>query len=219
MSKLKKVKCAFCNTSFYPINEESNLCPSCLAKVKRVHRKLICLDYLGGKCEHCGEIDPSILTFHHVHPNEKVHNISSILDDSWSTIKRELDKCIILCLNCHKKHHENKNFLTKERIRDILTDKQYKDLKNDNIYSVIKPRELDKGGNGTTTCIRCGALIPKGRKVFCSDYCDEHAMLEAAEKDMLNIYKKIKKKGLQKAADTYEVSTGTVLEWLGYKIR
>lgn len=218
MSKIKKIKCEMCHTSFIPL-DGSKICPTCLIKIKRVHRKLICLDYLGGKCEHCGETNPTILTFHHVHPNEKVHNISSILDDSWSTIKRELDKCIILCLNCHKKYHENKNFLDMDNIKSVLTDEQYRKIKADDISSIIKPRGIDEGGNGETTCIRCGALIPKGRKVFCSDYCDEQAMVEATERNMLNIYKKIKKKGLSKAAEIYGISTGVILKNLGYKLK
>lgn len=218
MSKIKKIKCAFCHTSFIPL-DGGELCPSCLIKIKRVHRKLICLDYLGGKCEHCGETNPTILTFHHVHPNEKMHNISSILDDSWSIIKRELDKCIILCLNCHKKYHENKNFLDMDYIRDILTNEQLKNLEADNINSIIKPRGINEGGNGETTCIRCGSLIPKGRRIFCSDYCNEQAVTDFAEKDMLSLYKKIKKKGLSKAAEVYGTSTGAILKSLGYKTK
>lgn len=64
------------------------------------------LDYKGGKCEKCG-YNKSILAleFHHLDPKEKEFSISDIKLD-WENIKKELDKCILVCANCHREIHE-----------------------------------------------------------------------------------------------------------------
>ncbi|KKK68951.1 hypothetical protein LCGC14_2938920 [marine sediment metagenome] len=69
---------------------------------RRKFRKLAA-DYKGGKCTKCGYnkcLDA--LEFHHRNPTEKEFNISSSYCLSWENIKRELDKCDLLCANCHR---------------------------------------------------------------------------------------------------------------------
>jgi hypothetical protein len=62
------------------------------------------------KCEVCGENHPATLDFHHKNPSEKEIIISeSIWRWSWNSIKKEIDKCSVLCSNCHRKlHYEEK---------------------------------------------------------------------------------------------------------------
>ena len=66
--------------------------------------------YKGGKCERCGYnkcIDA--LEFHHLNPEEKEFGISAKgYTRSWEKVKEELDKCIMLCANCHREEHSNK---------------------------------------------------------------------------------------------------------------
>jgi ribosomal protein L30E len=70
---------------------------------KRTKIKLV--EYKGGKCEKC-EYKKCIeaLEFHHLNPNEKDFTISG---KSWSfdRLKEEVDKCILVCSNCHKEIH------------------------------------------------------------------------------------------------------------------
>ena len=65
------------------------------------------LEYKGSKCEKCGYNKCSeALEFHHKNPEEKDFNLSDrnlILD--WQEIKKELDKCILVCANCHREIH------------------------------------------------------------------------------------------------------------------
>lgn len=58
-------------------------------------------------CEHCGETAPECLHFHHVDPATKKFNLSNAASGGRSrhAILAELDKCIVLCANCHFKHH------------------------------------------------------------------------------------------------------------------
>ena len=73
------------------------------ARVKRENMKQRCLEYLGGKkCTRCGvdSLPYTCYEFHHVNGN-KVCEISKMLNKPWKLIKTELDKCIVLCRNCH----------------------------------------------------------------------------------------------------------------------
>ena len=52
-------------------------------------------------CVDCGEKDPDLLDFDHVN-GEKVGNISQMLTRSFETLKRELEKCDVRCVRCHR---------------------------------------------------------------------------------------------------------------------
>lgn len=74
---------------------------------KRTKEKLI--EYKGGKCEKCGYNKCSdALEFHHNNPNEKDFGISTRGDiKSFEALKKEVDKCTLLCSNCHRELHFN----------------------------------------------------------------------------------------------------------------
>lgn len=84
--------CKLCN------NEDS------LARQKKI--KAQCVDYKGGKCSHCGiKDDPCIYDFHHLDASKKSYTIARFASRSLEVLKSELDKCILLCSNCHRKQH------------------------------------------------------------------------------------------------------------------
>lgn len=68
--------------------------------------KLLAVAYKGGKCNLCG-YNKSIwaLEFHHRDPKEKEFTISGGTK-SFEKLKKELDKCDLLCSNCHSEEHE-----------------------------------------------------------------------------------------------------------------
>lgn len=65
------------------------------------------------KCQHCGETHPATLDFHHT--QDKDYGIASLInrtaltDKTRDLIKIEVQKCIILCSNCHRKLHWEDN--------------------------------------------------------------------------------------------------------------
>ena len=68
-----------------------------------------CVDYKGGKCCRCG-YDKYIgaLDFHHLDPSHKEHGIAGLRFTSFEKnekVKQELDKCILVCRNCHAEIH------------------------------------------------------------------------------------------------------------------
>lgn len=63
------------------------------------------VEYKGGSCIKCGYNKcMSALDFHHVNPVEKDFSISGGTK-SFESIKKELDKCILVCRNCHSEIH------------------------------------------------------------------------------------------------------------------
>jgi DNA-binding CsgD family transcriptional regulator len=74
---------------------------------RQLHKKMA-VDYKGGKCERCG-YDKCIwaLSFHHKDPSQKDFIISQYSTFKWEKIQKELDKCMLLCNNCHSEEHYN----------------------------------------------------------------------------------------------------------------
>lgn len=71
----------------------------------RKRLKLKAVDYKGGRCQYCGYCKClQALEFHHRNPKEKDFTISRITA-SWARIKKELDKCVLTCANCHREIH------------------------------------------------------------------------------------------------------------------
>jgi hypothetical protein len=57
-------------------------------------------------CTQCGENHPATLDFHHVvrdPSNHKVHRL--VANGSITKAREEIKKCVVLCSNCHRKHH------------------------------------------------------------------------------------------------------------------
>jgi hypothetical protein len=64
------------------------------------------VEYLGGKCLDCNGIFPKeVYDFHHVDPSTKEKELTSARFQSWDNYKKELDKCVLLCSNCHRIRH------------------------------------------------------------------------------------------------------------------
>jgi len=72
---------------------------------KEVRRKAIL--YKGGRWQKCGyDRCVEALEFHHLESSDKDFGISSKgYTRSWDKIREELEKCVLLCANCHRETH------------------------------------------------------------------------------------------------------------------
>lgn len=63
-------------------------------------------------CKHCEENHPAVLCFHHRDPSEKEYEIGRLVTRgrSLEIIKKELEKCDVLCMNCHTLYHWKERF-------------------------------------------------------------------------------------------------------------
>ena len=73
--------------------------------------KLLSVQYKGGKCQICGyDKCTAGFSFHHTDPSKKEYTISQIRFTTFDErTKQELDKCILLCRNCHAEEHYKQN--------------------------------------------------------------------------------------------------------------
>jgi hypothetical protein len=110
LTQIKKEKnndCVICNKNLGENKKNNTKCKTCVTRLRRLRLKIKSVEYLGGKCVKCGYYENiAALTFHHTEPNDKDFNISSHKHSkSWFEITKELDKCVILCANCHHIEH------------------------------------------------------------------------------------------------------------------
>ena len=65
------------------------------------------VEYKGGKCQRCSyDRCMEALEFHHRDPSQKDFNMSSKgYTRSWKRVQVELEKCVMLCANCHREVH------------------------------------------------------------------------------------------------------------------
>lgn len=117
---LKEMPCGKCHIlksldNFYIRPDQRRMhsyCKQCFANItkeKSKQFKLQCLQYKNQICcQMCG-YDKCIgaLDFHHIDSESKDFEISQAknLTKINDVIKKELDKCIVICANCHREHH------------------------------------------------------------------------------------------------------------------
>lgn len=133
---------------------------------RKIKRKGIA--YLGGSCSRCG-YDKSLygLSFHHLDPSIKTLQISSGRTRSWDNIKTELDKCILLCLNCHGEFHGNE-WQIEQSVVDKCEEarKSYVDKPLEYYRSDQENRKIPKPVN---YCKTCGKITANA--AYCNNEC------------------------------------------------
>lgn len=96
--------------NFYKSNGAKTKCKKCHT-MEVHHRKRViredALQELGGCCSKCG-YNKSIwaLEMHHIDPELKDFNWGN-KRTSFANLIKELDKCVLICSNCHREEHEN----------------------------------------------------------------------------------------------------------------
>ena len=73
--------------------------------IKRYEEQKKWLHSLKTQCLICGETEPVCLDFHHKNPNEKDFTIGKHVSRSKENLLMEINKCVCLCANCHRKVH------------------------------------------------------------------------------------------------------------------
>ena len=87
-------------------HEDLNMSHAQAVTIKRRAIKQMLIERAGGKCQRCGYSKcVRALEFHHRNPLEKDFGISKILTKNIEVLKQEVDKCDLLCSNCHAEVH------------------------------------------------------------------------------------------------------------------
>ena len=154
--------CPRCDTKFEPCcGNQIFCCKNCSTSYQSTYHRILLKAraalYKGGKCEACGYSKcQAALAFHHRDKTQKEFNISSRRNASeWSDILIELDKCDLLCFNCHAETHWD------EEAHKIAEKAFYEAQKR-----ILLP--LPK-----IACGYCRKLFkpPRSRTIYCSKRC------------------------------------------------
>lgn len=92
----------------------------------RRNNKMKLVEYKGGKCEVCGynKPIPGAYNFHHIDPNEKDFGVSTMtgMSRGIKKLKKEVDKCMLVCSVCHAEIHHAIEQTKLEQTRKELID-------------------------------------------------------------------------------------------------
>lgn len=86
--------------------KQQSYCKSCFnnyCDARWINAKKKAIEYKGSKCVDCNKsFDYYLYDFHHLIPSEKECSWTKLRLRSWENIKKELDKCVLLCCMCHR---------------------------------------------------------------------------------------------------------------------
>ncbi len=90
----------------------NSVCKKCMQKSNkkcRLNKKIHFIKKMGGECTNCKikltENNWPIFDFHHIDPSQKEVSWSTLRNWSNDKIEKELNKCTLLCANCHRLLH------------------------------------------------------------------------------------------------------------------
>jgi hypothetical protein len=115
MTNLKSYLCRFCGETdsflFYIKGKMKSCCLKChtiYVHQKQRELKIKAIEYLGGECIRCGYKGvAAVYDFHHRDSAIKDFSWGDKRTSNWEKLKVELDKCDLLCSNCHREVHDN----------------------------------------------------------------------------------------------------------------
>lgn len=97
--------CAICGRVHESSIDEECLSPTIDRSQGREGTSIeLCNYLLRNPCIICGETDIRVLEFDHVTPETKSFNIGDRSNRTWPTLLKEIEKCRVLCANCHRRH-------------------------------------------------------------------------------------------------------------------
>jgi hypothetical protein len=124
----------------------STICKICsdnYNSIRQVDFKNKYLNLMGGKCIDCNKTFESCqYDFHHL--RDKDHNWNTLKRQSEETIKKELEKCVLLCSNCHReRHHKNgANVVIEIQKNEVLKEVKLQDREIEKNKQLEKEKEI-----------------------------------------------------------------------------
>ena len=158
-------------------------------------RKLELISMMGGECSKCGyHKNMAALEFHHVNPNEKDFQLDArhLSNTNMERIKKEAEKCILLCSNCHREVHNP------EQNIEVI---QSMSFSNKSLKFPKKKQSI---------CENCGREFDavKGKR-FCSSKCRDESKGYPSKAEVTEKYNELKSQ--QKVAEYFGLTRKVII--------
>lgn len=166
----------------------------------RSNRKKDMIYIMGDKCQICGYNKcQSALEFHHINPEEKDFTFDSAMNYSWEVIRKELQKCILVCSNCHREIHSD---LIDKQLSSSFIEDRAKEI--DNKIDLLKHGK-------SYYCRECGAIVS-----YKNEYCPQCAAIRrriVERPDRETLKNDIRTLPMVQVGRKYKVSDNAVRKW------
>lgn len=212
--KIYHKTCDICNKPFEGRNG-GNKCQTCSNRLRRMKLKIICIEYRGGKCHNCNYSKCyAALDFHHIHPIDKDFTVSERSQyRSFEQLQSEIDKCILLCSNCHRELH-NGFYVIDEflNVKDVFANSEY--LK---YFNLAKERlEIEKTviKKPPRYCKICNKKLKYEQKIYCSRVCSHKLQFRVIRPDYAQLMKELYESNYTQVGKKYGVSDNAVRKWI-----
>lgn len=153
----------------------------------------------GGSCSICGYCKCNdVMEFHHLDPSTKETSWGQIRGSikSWESIVEEMQKCVMLCSNCHKEVHAG--------ISQIPENASRLDLQATNYKAIEKQNMMDN-------CPHCGNLKKKQSKTCGNIRCVSKRPVKKVDWSVVDVVSLVKEyKSFEAAGDVLGVSGAAV---------
>ncbi len=162
-------------------------------------------------CAICIEKDPCCLDFHHKNKN-KDRNVSD-----WVRLKNknkvisEIQKCICVCSNCHRKIHANKINCPHIQFQEQELKKIIEEFMKKNPW-VVEYKRNTKPKNLKNNCIKCGQKTNNLK--YCSTKCSGLNKRKVERPPVEEVEEKLKTMSMLAVAKIYGVTDNSVRKWL-----
>jgi hypothetical protein len=173
-------------------------CRKCRVDAVDKRRRLLkqkAVEYKGNSCINCGYNKClAALEFHHIDPTQKDFALSNDGHTrSWEEIKNELDKCILVCANCHREIHNST--INKEKVIERI------------------PTKLEK------ICTVCNVNFVVGAtdstQKFCSQECYKISIRKIKERPSKEqLLDELKTTSYVQVGKKYGVSDNAIRKWV-----
>lgn len=177
---------------------------------KRRNNKQFLIQYKGGKCQKCGydKPIPNAYHFHHLDPSTKEFTIGHRLTRKLETLKREVDKCILLCANCHAEQHQEEF--------DNSTNTTIEKIKSYSQNDLIKMSTIKRPKPRTKICLQCKQdFVPeKFDQTFCSVPCFRLSRRKVARPSKEQLLQELENSNYCELGRKYNVSDNCIRKWI-----
>lgn len=156
---------------------------------------------MGGKCQCCG-YDKCItaLEFHHLNPEEKDFTFGTNCNRSWQTTRNEIQKCILVCANCHREIHAG--LIDNIALQPSFSEEKAQEI--DQLVDDVKTRKI-------SYCKFCGKEVWRGND--CCPVCAA-AGKRRAERPTREVLKdKIRNQSFLSIGAEYGVTDNAIRKW------